>query len=92
MHWRFVWQLVALVGAALGIGGLAYAHDQRQKRVCEQESARSRLLDLERKLHATQQRHATLLAALGASDERVNVLAREVERLSREVAMVRSCA
>jgi hypothetical protein len=77
--------LLAVLGVAAGIGGVAYGIDQQQKR--EQEAARfHHELGLWRAALAEKEAaFADLAARLGPKNEQVRLLAAEVVQLRAEV-------
>jgi capsule polysaccharide export protein KpsE/RkpR len=76
----------------VGIGGVAYGVDQKNKREQERENFRSQLDRLEKDLSAKESELAQLRSRLGEKNDQVRTLAAEIERLRQNIASMRKAA
>jgi uncharacterized protein involved in exopolysaccharide biosynthesis len=80
------WTIFGIIGGLFGIGGVAYAADQRSKRVAEQSFNRATIAALRGRIAEMESRLACLSALLGDKNRQVRELAAEIGALRRELA------
>lgn len=78
--------IIGAVGTLLGIGGAAYGVDQHMKRQKEQQTFRTELARMKKRMDEMEAELAKLRRRFGDNCDQVRRMAAEIERLREEIA------